>query len=115
MGDQRKKLASQDKCSITNGDILELIPGNHTFKYVTDGTSHKSSSKSCCFSYKGKQQAEDDSLAVKRKRQILEDEAVATALPASHEISYFICFLFIIILKSYISYILILLHMLVYF
>ncbi|KMS96656.1 hypothetical protein BVRB_8g201170 isoform B [Beta vulgaris subsp. vulgaris] len=34
-GDQRKILNSGDKASIKNGDILELIPGSHYFKYLT--------------------------------------------------------------------------------
>ncbi|KAJ4703195.1 Tyrosyl-DNA phosphodiesterase 1 [Melia azedarach] len=34
-GDQRKKLTSNEHVSITNGDIIELIPGHHFFKYVT--------------------------------------------------------------------------------
>lgn len=77
-GGQRKKIGSQDKCFISHGDILELIPGNHLFKYITDGSHHESSSKfDLCFSSKGKRQAEDEPLVVKRNRQILEDEALA--------------------------------------
>lgn len=76
---QRKKLVSQDKCLISNGDILELIPGNHLFKYVTGGSHNDSLSESGCFSNKRKRQAEDDSLTVK-SCQILEDEAGTRAL-----------------------------------
>nr|DAD23282.1 TPA_asm: hypothetical protein HUJ06_024745 [Nelumbo nucifera] len=31
--DRRKKLCSEDKIRIANGDILELIPGHYVFKY----------------------------------------------------------------------------------
>ncbi|KAH7569520.1 hypothetical protein ACOSP7_012962 [Xanthoceras sorbifolium] len=34
-GDQRKKLKSNEHLSIFDGDIIELIPGHHFFKYVT--------------------------------------------------------------------------------
>ncbi|KAK0578297.1 hypothetical protein LWI29_008219 [Acer saccharum] len=34
-GDQRKKLKSNEHVSIFDGDIIELIPGHHFFKYVT--------------------------------------------------------------------------------
>ncbi|KAJ0081227.1 hypothetical protein Patl1_11058 [Pistacia atlantica] len=34
-GEQRKKLTSSEHVSIANGDIIELIPGHHFFKYVT--------------------------------------------------------------------------------
>ncbi|TXG47099.1 hypothetical protein EZV62_026393 [Acer yangbiense] len=33
-GDQRKKLKSNEHVSIFDGDIIELIPGHHFFKYV---------------------------------------------------------------------------------
>lgn len=87
-GDQKKKLGSQDKCLITHGDILELIPGNHLLMYVTDGGHHEPSSKSnLCISSNGKRQAEDGPSAVKRNRQILEDEAVARKLQNEQVIS----------------------------
>ncbi|KAL9456276.1 hypothetical protein AB3S75_005491 [Citrus x aurantiifolia] len=40
-GDQRKKLSSNEHVSIADGDIIELIPGHHFFKYVTLSRSQK--------------------------------------------------------------------------
>ncbi|XP_020256588.1 tyrosyl-DNA phosphodiesterase 1 isoform X2 [Asparagus officinalis] len=87
-GDQRKKICSQDKCPITHGDILELIPGNHLFKYVIEGRHHESSSTSnLCLSNKGKRCIEDEPLAIKRNRQFHEDEAIARTLQNEQAIS----------------------------
>ncbi|TYJ12942.1 hypothetical protein E1A91_A10G016300v1 [Gossypium mustelinum] len=40
-GEVRKKLVSREKTAINNGDIIELIPGNHLFKYVSASTGEK--------------------------------------------------------------------------
>lgn len=40
-GDQRKKLISNEHVPISDGDIIELIPGHHFFKYVTSSQSQK--------------------------------------------------------------------------
>lgn len=34
-GNKRKKLYSQESTTIVDGDVVELIPGHHFFKYVT--------------------------------------------------------------------------------
>ncbi|KAE8733194.1 Chaperone protein dnaJ 50 [Hibiscus syriacus] len=38
-GKVRKKLASLENASISNGDIVELIPGHHLFKYVSSSST----------------------------------------------------------------------------
>ncbi|KAK8501921.1 hypothetical protein V6N13_023299 [Hibiscus sabdariffa] len=40
-GEVRKKLASRENAAISNGDIMELIPGHHLFKYVSSSTGEK--------------------------------------------------------------------------
>lgn len=80
-GGQRNKFCSQGKFLITHDDILELIPGDHLFKYVTVGSEHATSSKSqLSSSSRGKRRTEDSYEAVKKNRQILEDEAFARQL-----------------------------------
>ncbi|XP_073108399.1 tyrosyl-DNA phosphodiesterase 1 isoform X2 [Elaeis guineensis] len=80
-GDQRKKLSTQDKALIVHGDIIELIPGNYLFKYVTVGSEHASSSKTdSSFLRKEKRHSVEESSAVKRNRHILEDEALERTL-----------------------------------
>ncbi|XP_042517579.1 tyrosyl-DNA phosphodiesterase 1 isoform X3 [Macadamia integrifolia] len=82
-GDQRKKLYSKDKATIAHGDILELIPGHHVFKYVIptgakDTPSPQTRKRS---SEEGRKLSEDE-LLVKKRRQIFEDEAFARNLQA---------------------------------
>ncbi|XP_054776281.1 tyrosyl-DNA phosphodiesterase 1 isoform X2 [Prosopis cineraria] len=43
-GNKRKKLNSQDKVTIATGDIIELIPGHHLYKYEVLGGEKKVSS-----------------------------------------------------------------------
>ncbi|KAJ4976556.1 hypothetical protein NE237_001662 [Protea cynaroides] len=82
-GDERKKLCSKDEATIAQGDILELIPGHHVFKYVTSAGAmdtpspqkHKRSSE------EGRKLSGDEML-VKKKRQITEDEVFARKLQA---------------------------------
>ncbi|KAK8664851.1 hypothetical protein V6N13_084624 [Hibiscus sabdariffa] len=38
-GELRKKLVSRENAAITNGDIIELIPGHHLFKYVASSST----------------------------------------------------------------------------
>ncbi|KAL1355456.1 hypothetical protein HN51_007488 [Arachis hypogaea] len=38
-GNKRRKLNSQEKAAISDGDILELIPGHHLFKYEVSGAT----------------------------------------------------------------------------
>ncbi|XP_058092682.1 tyrosyl-DNA phosphodiesterase 1 isoform X2 [Magnolia sinica] len=81
-GDQRKKICSQDKVMIVHGDILELIPGNFYFKFIALAIeNHTSSSKTnASFSTEGKKLSEVETVTLKRKRQVLEDEAFARTL-----------------------------------
>ncbi|XP_038981850.1 tyrosyl-DNA phosphodiesterase 1 isoform X2 [Phoenix dactylifera] len=80
-GDERKKLSTQDKAPFVHGDILELIPGNYLFKYVTVGNEDASSSKiDSSFLRKEKRHSEEESSAVKRNRHILEDESLEKTL-----------------------------------
>ncbi|XP_010240926.1 PREDICTED: tyrosyl-DNA phosphodiesterase 1 isoform X2 [Nelumbo nucifera] len=81
-GDQRRKLYSRDKIRIADGDILELIPGHYTFKYVRSTVDkHIASSQAHKrVSYKGKGVDEAKKLVVKRQRQVSEDEALARIL-----------------------------------
>ena len=44
-GNQIKKLSIQDKDLIVQGDIIDLIPGNYLFIFVTVGNVHASLSK----------------------------------------------------------------------
>ncbi|OAY67291.1 Tyrosyl-DNA phosphodiesterase 1 [Ananas comosus] len=62
-GGERKKICSQEKVTIANGDIMELIPGNYSFKYATFGNENTTSSPTDSSSKKGKRHSEEDSLA----------------------------------------------------
>ncbi|KAI0529672.1 hypothetical protein KFK09_002226 [Dendrobium nobile] len=80
-GNQRRKLSSQEKLFIDDGDILELIPGNHFFKYVKARGEHASSSgRDLVFSDKAQKQADKDALVCDRNHQLLQDEALARKL-----------------------------------
>lgn len=45
-GDERKKLSRGEQVWISSGDIIELIPGHHFFKYVALSAHNNSSSSS---------------------------------------------------------------------
>lgn len=80
-GDQRKKFSTQDKALIVDGDIIELIPGNYLFKYITVGNEHASSSKTdSSFLRKEKRHSEEESSSGKRHRHSLEDESLERTL-----------------------------------
>ncbi|OVA11144.1 Tyrosyl-DNA phosphodiesterase [Macleaya cordata] len=83
-GDQRKKLCSKESATLVSGDIVELIPGHHFFKYVTSAGEKNTSSSECHkrFSTDDMKPSEGETLKLKRKRQINEDEALARALQA---------------------------------
>uniref|UniRef100_A0A2P2JIM7 FHA domain-containing protein n=1 Tax=Rhizophora mucronata TaxID=61149 RepID=A0A2P2JIM7_RHIMU len=49
-GGERKKLRRGEQVALATGDIIELIPGHHFFKYVALGNDSKSSSSSSPFS-----------------------------------------------------------------
>ncbi|XP_073005062.1 tyrosyl-DNA phosphodiesterase 1 isoform X1 [Typha latifolia] len=77
----RRKICSQEKVMIVNGDVMELIPGTYLFKYATIGDEHAfSSTTDSSSSRKGKRHGEEVGLSTKRNRQILEDEAFARTL-----------------------------------
>lgn len=40
-GGERKKVKSKEKVVIADGDVIELIPGHHFFKYVSGLCSKK--------------------------------------------------------------------------
>ncbi|KAJ9566540.1 hypothetical protein OSB04_002506 [Centaurea solstitialis] len=79
--DKRKKLLSREKLTIRYGDIIELIPGHHLFKYVPfDGirkTSSPNTQKRPLI-----EGIKDEPLTQKRSRQVSEDEALARRLQA---------------------------------
>ncbi|XP_031500494.1 tyrosyl-DNA phosphodiesterase 1 [Nymphaea colorata] len=84
--EQRKKLHSHDKAMIAPGDILELIPGHHFFRYTTMNSEMQSVALRNSSNEVDKQSVENI-LAVKRRRQILEKESLAGALQVN-EASY---------------------------
>lgn len=86
---QRRKVCAQEKTKITHDDVLELIPGDYLMKYVDKTDEYKSSTPIGSCGVKGKRHSEEDSAAVKRNRQIMEDEALARTLQVSH------CFIFV--------------------
>jgi len=73
---QRRKVSAQETAKITHNDVLELIPGDYFVKYMdmADDPIGSNGLK------KGKRHSEEDSAAVKRNRQIMEDEALARTL-----------------------------------
>ncbi|XP_039796386.1 tyrosyl-DNA phosphodiesterase 1-like isoform X4 [Panicum virgatum] len=78
---QRRKVCAQEKAKITHDDVLELIPGDYFVKYMDMAAEHKSSAPIGSSGLKkGKRHSEEDSAAVKRNRQIMEDEALARTL-----------------------------------
>lgn len=85
-GDRRKKLCSGDRVGLVHEGVIELIPGNHPYKYVmTVGDHTLSSVTNVGMSSKERRHSEEDASAVKRSRQILEDEAFARSLQAWEE------------------------------
>ena len=83
-GGQRKKLSSQEKAKLDDGDIIELIPGHYMFKYVKAGTEHASSSKIDSSVLKiEKRQCDGETSVIKRKRQADEYEFSSSTLQVS--------------------------------
>ncbi|XP_062189182.1 tyrosyl-DNA phosphodiesterase 1 isoform X2 [Phragmites australis] len=81
---QRRKVCAQEKAKITHDDVLELIPGDYFVKYVDMADEHRRSVPIDLSGLKkGKRHSEEDSAAVKRNRQIMEDEALARTLQES--------------------------------
>ncbi|CAL9055894.1 unnamed protein product [Musa banksii] len=80
-GGQRKKLSSQEKAKLDDGDIIELIPGHYMFKYVKAGTEYASSSKIDSSVLKiEKRQCDGETSVIKRKRQADEYEFSSSTL-----------------------------------
>uniref|UniRef100_A0A7N0UE80 FHA domain-containing protein n=1 Tax=Kalanchoe fedtschenkoi TaxID=63787 RepID=A0A7N0UE80_KALFE len=75
-GDVRKKLYSREKVKIRHGDVIELIPGHHYFKYVALGGDGDPNEK-------GSAERNDSR---KRLRQIADDEALARRLQDEAEL-----------------------------
>ncbi|XVE51161.1 hypothetical protein DITRI_Ditri02bG0017000 [Diplodiscus trichospermus] len=71
-GELRKKLSSHEKAAITNGDVIELIPGDHFFKYVSSSSGETKRSFT-----EANNDGEREKLTSKRMRQGLEDEAIS--------------------------------------
>ncbi|KAL6840568.1 hypothetical protein ACP4OV_029432 [Aristida adscensionis] len=81
---QRRKVCTQERAKIAHDDVLELIPGDYLMKYMDIGDEHKSPiSVEPSDSKKGKRHSEEDTVALKRNRQIIEDEALARKLQES--------------------------------
>ncbi|KAJ0983151.1 hypothetical protein J5N97_011406 [Dioscorea zingiberensis] len=84
-GNLRKKLYTGEKVALHHGDILELIPGSHCFKYELVGSKQASSSRTCSnFTSKGKRASMEEALPVKKHRQVDGTEAIAGALQDKH-------------------------------
>ncbi|XP_015695427.1 tyrosyl-DNA phosphodiesterase 1 isoform X2 [Oryza brachyantha] len=78
---QRRKVCAQERVKIVHDDVLELIPGEYFVKYVNVGDDRRSSALMGSSELKkGKRHSEEDSVVVKRNRQIMEDEALARSL-----------------------------------
>lgn len=75
--DQRKKLSPGDKAKIVHGDIIELLPGDHFFKYVTaaGGNSGASLEMQKNSSKERRELCEGELRSVKRAREEKSDEA----------------------------------------
>ncbi|XP_022720583.1 tyrosyl-DNA phosphodiesterase 1 isoform X2 [Durio zibethinus] len=72
-GELRKKLSSCENAAISNGDLIELIPGHHFFKYVSTSTGETKRSFT-----EANSDGEREKLTSKRERnQGLEDEAIS--------------------------------------
>lgn len=78
--DQRKKLFSREKFTITDGDILELIPGHYLFKYSVFDNVRKRPSPNKQKRPLTEDGVQDESLTQKRMRQLSEDDALARKL-----------------------------------
>ncbi|KAB1201338.1 Tyrosyl-DNA phosphodiesterase 1 [Morella rubra] len=68
-GNKRTKVCSQESTTISDGAIIELIPGHHFFKYVTSGGDENASSRSTPESSDGREVGKGDEPSAKRSRQ----------------------------------------------
>ncbi|XP_059623908.1 tyrosyl-DNA phosphodiesterase 1 [Cornus florida] len=83
-GDQRKKLLSQERLTIKPGDVIELIPGHHFFKYAVSAGEEKTISPNNRKRTldKATKLSEGEPSGQKRMRQLSKDEAFARQLQA---------------------------------
>ncbi|CAA2996999.1 tyrosyl-DNA phosphodiesterase 1 isoform X1 [Olea europaea subsp. europaea] len=72
---ERKKLLSGEKCTIGNGDVLEMIPGHYLFKYLI-AKNMESSSKQKRPLNKESNSGKDQAYSSKKTRNICEDTLV---------------------------------------
>ncbi|XP_022870063.1 tyrosyl-DNA phosphodiesterase 1-like [Olea europaea var. sylvestris] len=72
---ERKKLLSGEKCTIGNGDVLEMIPGHYLFKYLI-AKNMESSSKQKRPLNKESNSSKDQAYSSKKTRNICEDTLV---------------------------------------
>ena len=81
--DQRKKLLSRESCVIKDGDVIELIPGYHFFRFwgVKNSVAPSSQKRDC--SEGNRVGEEDESVSRKRAKQVSQDEAFARNLQVS--------------------------------
>lgn len=84
-GDVRKKLYNGEKMKVMYGDVVELIPGHHYFKYLE---------------IRGVAEADvvgltERNVSRKRLRQIADDESLARALQVLLYVSYIVCIIFL--------------------
>ncbi|XP_039119814.1 tyrosyl-DNA phosphodiesterase 1 isoform X2 [Dioscorea cayenensis subsp. rotundata] len=85
-GNQRKKLYTGEKAALLHGDILELVPGSHCFKYELVCVDHASSSNpSSNFTFKGKRTSVDEALQIKKHRQADGTGAIAVDFQGEHQ------------------------------
>ncbi|KAJ3670391.1 hypothetical protein LUZ60_010715 [Juncus effusus] len=80
---QRRKICSSEKSLIKNGDILELIPGSHLFKYVEieeRNSFQMNKIINSCKKEKRQSESNNDETESKRNKQIIQDEALAREL-----------------------------------
>lgn len=84
---QRKKICPNDKVLIKDGDIVELIPGTHLFKYTAIGNDNSSQTpqKSTSSSKRVRHNEVRESSVAKRNKQILEDETLARDLQQAED------------------------------
>ncbi|KAK1375167.1 Tyrosyl-DNA phosphodiesterase 1 [Heracleum sosnowskyi] len=82
LNDQRKKLLSRESCEIRDGDVVELIPGYHFFKFVSERNSLASSSQKRDGSGGNRVGEEDELVSRKKAKQVSQDEVFARNLQA---------------------------------
>lgn len=71
---------SRERCEIRDGDVVELIPGCHFFKFVRERNSLASSSQKRDSGGGNRVCEEDESVSRKRAKQVSQDEVFARNL-----------------------------------